>query len=394
MRSRAGRWTLALVVAALLAGCSQPPATPDPNASEGAAQSGDSAAEPAATPTDPGPGGAVLEVPYQDSLQVEPAAGWEFTDCAAVRRAVTTSTAKVGDEAVRVGECAKDGFTLISERYSVELKPFRLRVPARSAGVELDWDYQVQLDAPEPAAADKEVTLGYPGTAGAPLRVPYSDLGITCTECRAGVSIKVTGVDPAGASAVASSTHLVISPADARPGTVTVRFALADDTGEFGADSTLTARFAPQGASPLGAAHAVVVLPGDKALPIDVRELLAPEPAERITVDACGKPSAGKLTCARSGKLRYTPNAAPGAGGDLLLDQFSYTVSTPEGGLATGSISVVSASSTLASSQVQAGGAPGAAVQTAYVPPAPPAQQGPATDRLRQVKRLLKDVGA
>lgn len=358
---------------------------------------GEAGADGGGEPQPPGPPGARVDVPYQSKIDVKPADGWAFKDCAAVRKQLGTQLAKVRTEVLRLTACTAAGFTLNSEHYSSDLEPFTLVVDAASGPVDVTWQFRVALASPEPPAAPKEAEYPFPFTAGTVARIPFSDLGITCTECADGMRVRVDGVEPAGAGAEASSTHLLVSPSSPSAQRVVVSYSLGDDSGQFAESITLAVNFAAPAKRPIASGDIVLPLAGDAAVSVNVADYLAPIDGRKWSVASCGDPSRGTVTCARSGKLRYVPHkgAHLGGGGDRVIDQFSYTVRTEDGALDTASVTLVPADSPLLSSGLRSDGVPlGTEARTGFVPSKPDPPQQPATNRFLGIQDLLKGVGA
>src|SRR3546814_420648 len=157
-------------------------------------------------------GPSVVEVPYLGTLDVQPAEGWQFGDCAPLVAATPMVTA-----------CSPAAFTVAAPTFDPDAQPVRVSVPLVSGETRLTVDYIIRLAPPaEPDAPDSEVPLPVP--AGSRVLVPLSDLGMECGLCTPGTaSVEVEGVDPAGAGrAWTTGSHVVFAAATGASGSAAV----------------------------------------------------------------------------------------------------------------------------------------------------------------------------
>ena len=290
------------------------------------------------------PGPSVVGVPFEGSIDVSPAAGWEFIDCAGLREAVPLVTA-----------CGADGFTAAAPEYDPEAEPYRVNVALRGPDGPTEIPYLVRLEPPAPPTGT-DTTIDLPVPAGAPTLIPFTALGLDCERCTPGTaSIEVAGVDPeASAAATVTGTHLVVVPhADTR-GESYVHLRLVDDMQQVSKQFIVTLSVGNPDRISLRPLHrAVGPMNHDESrsdegpLEFDVDQLVTQLDGTRsdIISVSCSLPLHGAALCSPEGRITYTP--AVTAEGEWLRDQFSVRATDAEGREALASVTVMEASASL-----------------------------------------------
>ncbi|MGW9630842.1 Ig-like domain-containing protein [Agromyces sp. NPDC055520] len=270
--------------------------------------------------------GAVA-VPYLGSTSIEPAPGWQISDCAVPSAATPLVTA-----------CEPTKLTLTATTFDPEAPAIVVPVPQSNGETSLVFDYSVTLAPPETPTVNA-VRLGFPVAAGSTVMLPIGDLGIECAVCTTGGSIDVIGVEPRSAgTAAATGTHVVFRPSAAFSGDagITVRF--ADDFGAWSAESVVEVPvYRP--ATPLIATSVYLANDGAEQA-IDLGGLVFGADADDLHFIGCGAAVHGTVVCRPDGTASYVPAAAS-------VDQFSYHVASATGEQATGSVTIVGADAEL-----------------------------------------------
>lgn len=260
-------------------------------------------------------GPSVVEVPYLGTLDVQPAEGWQFGDCAPLVAATPLVTA-----------CSPAAFTVAAPAFDPAAPPVRVSVPLVNGETRLTVDYIIRLAPPaEPDAPDTEVPLPVP--AGSRVLVPLSDLGMECGLCTPGTaSVEVGAVDPAGAGrAWTTGSHVVFAAATGASGAATVGLRLVDDLGRRTKIALMTVHVSPAETTPLHGLHLNRAIPGEPvALTAGDLAFAMPETPDLMVVD-CGSAIAGSVSCTPDGEITYVPVAGAGT------DQFSVQLTAPDG---------------------------------------------------------------
>ncbi|MRG61349.1 hypothetical protein GE115_15945 [Agromyces sp. CFH 90414] len=303
------RWLLAVVpVAALLLAA----AAPASGADQPAPEPGSSSA-------------AVIEIPYLEPATIEPAPPWRIADCAGPRAASPLVTA-----------CDETRIELAAPDFDPEAGETVLPVVLTDGTVSMTVGYRVSLAAP-PAPEVAPSANVRPVASGSLLRVPFSDLGASCTRCGDGAGLVAVGVEPTAAGSVwATPTHLVFRAASSFDGAAEVGFRVVD---EFG---TATSGKLPVGVYragvPLIALDVYAALDASGAAEIDLLALVTSIAGDDVVLVGCGATLHGAVACGADGTARY---AGPGS-----IDQFGFQVAAG-GEQAAGSVTLVPAGSEL-----------------------------------------------
>ncbi|MFZ6991717.1 Ig-like domain-containing protein [Curtobacterium sp. RRHDQ66] len=263
-----------------------------------------------------------VAVPYTGKADVALGDGWTVADCGRVN--VPTGVAMA---------CSGDSLSLTSKGYRTDFGTVLMTVPLRSASFDLDVTYLVSLAPPTAPTLDGQ-TYDYPFAAGTTASIPWSDLGVRCDGCAAGPRMTVVSTKPAGFVATVTSTGLLVRGPEDRTGTATVRLRATDDQGHSGT-AKVKAVFVAQGKSGIAADDVVGRLGADGSVTIDLHDL-ADSTKGTVTIDGCGTPVAGTVTCADDGTATYRPDGTMRA-----ADQFSFHVRTASGDQATGTVTVL-----------------------------------------------------
>ncbi len=311
-----------------------------------------------AAPISPGP--SVVEIPYEGTVDVTPAPGWQFADCAPLQAATPWVTA-----------CSAGGFTAAAPTFDPEAPPVRVAVPmAGPAGV-VAIDYVLRLGPPPaPDAGDSEVPV--PLRAGGHLLVPLVELGLSCGLCTPGIaSIRVEGVDPVGSvTARVTGSHLSLAAGAQAQGTAEVALRVIDDIGAASTVFLVRVHIVTDRDAGLLALHRALPAP-DAPLSFTLADLaFLPPGTEGVTLVGCSAAVHGTVTCQPDGSVDYRPVDVQAG------DQFSFVLSTRRGRLALGSVTFVDAPGGLAAG---AGAAEAPLTVVLPVPVEPTDEQGGAT---------------
>ncbi len=275
-------------------------------------------ADPAATGADP----VRVSVPYRGKVDVALGDGWSVADCGRVNVPTGVSMA-----------CSGDSLSLTSDGYRTDFGTVLMTVPLHSAAFDLDVTYLVSMAPPVAPSLDGQ-TYDWPFAAGSTASVPWSDLDVRCDGCAAGPRMRVITAGPSGVVASVTATGLLVrAPAD-WTGTAKVRVRATDDQGRAGS-ATVRVVFVAAGASGLTADDVVRRLGTDGTVTLDLHDLVHSGKGA-VTVDGCGDPVAGTVTCADDGTAAYRPTGTMTA-----ADQFSFHVRTAAGDQATGTVTVL-----------------------------------------------------
>ena len=270
---------------------------------------------------------ASVAVPYLGSSSIEPAPGWEITDCAVPLAATPLATA-----------CESTKLTLTATAYDPEAAAVVVPVPQSNGATSAVFHYSVTLAPPEAPTVTPGGT-GFPVAAGSTVMLPFSDLGIECAVCSEGGSVDVVGVEPRSAgTAAATGTHVVFRPSATYSGDAAITVRFADD---FGAWSAGTVIEVPVYRPATVLVATSVYLANDGAeQDIDLGGLVFGPEAGDLHFIGCGAALHGTVVCRPDGTASYVPGGAdvpPGAS----VDQFSYHVASSNGEQATGSVTLV-----------------------------------------------------
>lgn len=270
-----------------------------------------------ARPTGP----SVVEVPFESTLDVKPAPGWAFADCAPIVAASALVTT-----------CAADGFTVASAVFDPELAPVRVTVPLTNGMSTLAVDYIIRLAAPTPPDAG-DTDTGIPVPAGSRLLIPFSDLGLTCGLCTPGTAeVEVVGIDPASAgTARVTGTHLTFAAAPGARGRAEIAVRVTDDIGASSKVLLVTVHVVAADTDSVIGLH---LLRPAEPLALEIADLgFAVGTEEELRIVGCGAALRGLVSCSPDGTVAFTP-AGDGP------DQFSVRLSTPNGRQAIASVTL------------------------------------------------------
>lgn len=255
-------------------------------------------------------GPSVVSVPYEGSVDVSPAGGWQFIDCPALEAQVPLVT-----------QCGADGFTVAAPEYDADAVPQRVNIAMRGPAGPTEIPYIVQLEPPLiPEGSD--TTFDMPVPAGGRTLIPLSHFDPDCELCTSGTArVQVAGVDaddPLEASV--TGTHLSLVPHPNARGEAQVHLRFIDDLGQPSKTFIVTLRIVDPEPLGLRALHRTV-LPGEP-LKLDAADLVFRTDGEAVEVAAvgCAIPLHGSLHCTPEGHLTYTPD------GDDVRDQFAVRV--------------------------------------------------------------------
>ncbi|MGO3884939.1 MAG: hypothetical protein ACTJHU_01460 [Mycetocola sp.] len=337
-----------------------------------------------------GPGGALIEVPYLGSIASTPAASWSFDNCGEIREDFASAADGVNDEVLRITDCSADSLTIASDLYDAEQPELSLPITLTDGALSTRLHYRVRLAPPEPPSfSQKEISYNHPVSAGSRALIPLSELGLGCATCGDGVQLRVDEVAPAGASATASATHLIVTPGSNGAQTVAVTLAAADDSGLWSEPLSLTVRFVERGDQQILAAH-VIRTAADGRTSVTLDDLVTSD--SEWSVIGCGTAMHGLVVCGRDGTIDYIPDIdAPVSAGDRVIDQFSYHLATDAGEQDSGSITLVAPGGTLAQRTVAAstGAANSEGITRTLVVPADPPPATTQTGRFDAFVRVL-----
>ncbi|UOE42653.1 hypothetical protein [Agromyces larvae] len=270
-----------------------------------------------------------IAIPYLGTEQITPAAPWRIADCAAV----------TGASPLVVG-CTEEAIDLAAPEYDPDAGLTRLQVPFTNGEVGMTVEYLVSLAKPD-APVLRPSQAAQPVAAGSLLRVPISDLGLTCTACAEGGAIEAVGVDPAAAgSAWATPTHLVFRAAAGYAGPVEVQVRVADDYGTWSVEASVYAGVYRPSGPPVVAVDVFAPLEGGAAT-VDLGDLVASVAGDELVLVGCGGGMHGQVACSADGVATYSGSGA--------IDQFSFRFAAG-GEQAGGSVTLVPADAGLPTS--------------------------------------------
>lgn len=347
------------IVAALVVACLALPL--------GAGVSSALAATGGADPLPAGP--ADVAIPYADEASIEPQAPWRVASCRDVRAASDL-----------IVSCDPESIVLRAGAYDPDAGVTVLPVTLTGGGRTMTVAYRVTLEAP-PAPTVRAVT-GRAIAAGALLRVPLSEFGITCMVCVDGGGTRVLEVDPAEAgSAWTTPTHVVFRASRDYRGEADIHVGIADDYGTE-ARTGIGALVYPA-SDELTAMDVAVPVDADGRADIDLTSLAYTPSGAEVMIVGCGAAVHGTVTCA-DGTATYS--------GTGVRDQFAFRVASG-GEQAWGSVTLVEAGEEGALVPVAAGSQEPVAMS--IIPPVPPEGGGErAAGLFRTFTDVLDRVGA
>jgi hypothetical protein len=276
--------------------------------------------EPSSSPSGP----TSIEVPYLSTATIEPAAGWQITDCAGP---AATSALVVA--------CDPSRIELAAPTFDPEAEAVVIPVSLSNGRTSMVFDYVVTTEPPQ-APKLAPARSGAPVAAGSVVLVPISDLGIECVVCVDGGSLEAVGVSPAGAgTVVATPTHVVFRPAVDFAGEAELVVRYLDDFGTPSNDAKYLVPVYRPGASALVALSVYAPLAPTGPTTVDLSSLVFSTGGSDVRFIGCGTAVHGTVVCAPDGSAEYTP--ASGA----AVDQFSFHVAAADGEQATGSVTLV-----------------------------------------------------
>lgn len=269
-------------------------------------------------------GPSVVSVPYEGSVEVSPAGGWQFIDCAALEEQVPLVT-----------QCAADGFTVAAPEYDADAEPQRVNIAMRGPAGPTEIPYIVQL-APPMLPEGSDTTFDMPVPAGGRTLIPLSHVDPDCELCSPGTArVQVAGVDAdAPLEASVTGTHLSLVPHPDARGEAQVNLRIIDDLGQPSKTFIVTLRIVDPERLGLRSLHRTV--PPGESLELDASDLVFRTDGESVEVAAvsCAVPLHGSVHCTPEGHLTYTPAA------DEVLDQFAVRVLDTEGREALASVTL------------------------------------------------------
>ncbi len=326
-----------------------------------------------------------VPIPYEGTANVSPSQGWTFSDCGAVSAASDL-----------VLSCEPSGITFGAETYDPEIDPVVVTAEMTNGRTTMTIDYRVSLEPPEPPATT-DLTYAGPASAGTPVLIPFSDLGISCTLCSDGAGIDAASLSPADAGEFwATPTHLVFSPRPDFTGKAELTYRAGDSAGGWSQGAVVTVDVSPQAAQPVTALHVFATLGAEQTV-LTLSDMVSA--GSDVTFTSCGPPMHGVVTCSEEGEATYTPS------GDAQVDQFSFHVVSESGAQATGSVTVVPEDSALPQKglvPLSDGGTPfpltsdekGTRIALALPYVAAPADDTTGGDHFTAFRRFLDEVGA
>lgn len=339
-----------------------------------------------------GPSPVHVAIPYLGTLELSPAQGWFYTDCASSVAATPLLTT-----------CDAENMVFTSTEYEHDADPVVVPVGMTDGAVTLVVEYFVSLEPP-PAPAFQNTIIDAPVYAGATTLIPFSELLLDCLVCDAGVAVELVSIDPAdqGIQAGIADMHLVIHAPESFRGTAQIQVRFRDDFGQWSTVSGVEVYVVPAPAQPIVALHTVVPMPTETdEIPL-LQQVFAAgdtEPDE-VTLLGCGRPMHGTLLCSPDGIAEYVPEQTDEAAGDAPpapIDQFAYWVRSSDGVISSGSV-------TFTTGEVPAHGLASAAripdpesegVVTSIVPRVPVAQlpDGSTAGIFTPISRFLTEHG-
>jgi hypothetical protein len=319
---------------------------------------------------DPAPAGpADIAIPYADQASIEPQAPWRVASCADVRAASDL-----------VASCDRESIVLSADEYDPDAGVTILPVRLTGSGRTMTVAYRITQEAP-PAPTARAVT-GRAIAAGALLRVPLSELDISCTVCADGGSTRVVEVDPAEAgSAWTTPTHVVFRASRDYRGDADIHVGIADDYGTE-ARTGIGAVVYPS-TDELIAMDVAVPVDGKGRAEVDLTSLARAASGAEVVVVGCGGAVHGTVTCV-DGTATYSGTGA--------RDQFAFRVASG-GDQAWGSVTLVEPDATAGLVPTSAGS--GTSTAMSIIPPVPPEGGGETAGGLfRTFTDVLDRVGA
>ncbi|WP_157428872.1 hypothetical protein [Agromyces salentinus] len=296
---------------------------------------------------------AEVEIPYLETAEIQPSPPWRIADCDVPRSATPLVVA-----------CDGERIVLSAPEYDPEAGVTVLPVTLTDGTVSMTVAYRVTA-APPPAPEVSPSATVRPVASASLLRIPFSDLGATCTRCGGGAGLIALGVEPASAgSAWATPTHLVFRASSTFTGPAELGFGVLD---EFGAETKgkLPVSVYPADA-PLIALDVFVPLDGSAGVEVDLASLVTSIAGDDVVLVGCGASMHGSVACDADGVARYV--------GSGQADQFGFQVAAG-GEQAAGSVTLVPADAGLPTTGPVPTAPTGAdddeAVTTLFTPPAP-----------------------
>lgn len=338
-------------------------------------------ASPAHASTEFASGPSVVEVPLESSLEVRPAEGWHYADCAALRAASPLVTA-----------CSSESFTVTGGAYDAEIAPVRVPVLLQGSNSELTVDYVIRLAEPAiPTAPD--TTIGIPLTAGSVNLIPLSDLGLTCGLCTAGeATIEVGAVSPEDlGTARVTGTHLVYAAKSDAQGLVEVDLRVRDNIEAVSKTFKVMLHVSPdhlvQGSQPDASQslHGLHLARDPGPFDLSVGELVASvTQGGTLIISACGPALHGTVQCTPGGEIHYEPGPT-----NPETDQFAVRLVASDGRQAIASVTMYADAPQIA---------PGAGAKRAKLelslPTPPPEAEEAASGATTRFTELMDALGA
>jgi hypothetical protein len=322
-------------------------------------------------------GVTVVDVPYRSEIDVSPAEGWTIADCGAI----------TAPEGIGIA-CEPTTLTFSAAEFDPALERQDVRVPLTTGRTTLEVVYRVGLAPPEPPTVPSRA-YPTPFAQGSRVLIPLSDLGVLCTLCGAenGPTVTAVGVKPVRAGTLSvTSTHLVFAAAPDFAGDAEVTVRATDDLDQESTDATLTISLYASGPSTLLALHTVMATERDGTTAIDLSARVATRGGGAPRITGGGAARRGAVVCRPDGTAEFRSTDAP-------VDQFSFSVVTPDGEQATGSVTLVSGALATAPTPGLADARGETAAQT-VVPARVPVEDAPEaeTSPFDPLKRLLDRV--
>ncbi|MEV1131379.1 hypothetical protein [Agromyces sp. NPDC049794] len=345
-------------------------------ASAPSSSSAASASEPDPLPSSP----TRIDVPYLGTATIEPAEGWQISDCTGP---VASSPLVVGCDADRI-ELAATGFDPDADAVTIP-------VGLTNGRTDLALDYIVATAPPE-APTVTPTRAATPVAAGSVSLVPISDLGVECTVCAERGALEVVDMRPATAgSAIATSTHVVFRAAAGYAGEAEIVIRFVDDYGTASPESTLGIAVTRPGPAALIALDVFAPLDATGPTTVDLASLVFTNGDADAFFTGCGAPVHGGVVCGADGVAVYTTSS------EAAVDQFSFSVASAAGEQSTGSVTLVRAGGDLPTEGVvpASGRIDGGAVAAAIVPALPAGPRGDErTGAFAALIGILDRVGA
>lgn len=296
---------------------------------------------------------AEIEIPYLETAEIQPSAPWRIAECDGPRKATPLVVA-----------CDAERIQLSAPAFDPDAGVTVLPVVLTDGTVSMTVAYRVTA-APPPAPEVAPSTNVRPVASASLLRIPVSDLGVTCTRCGEGAGLVAVGVEPSSAGTVwATPTHLVFRASSTFTGPAELGFAVVDEFGTT-TEGKLPVSVYPA-AAPLVALDVFVPLDESDSAEVDLAALVTSIAGDDVVFVGCGAAMHGSVACDADGAARYA--------GSGRVDQFGFQVAAG-GEHASGSVTIVPADADLPT----AGPVPTAPtgvdadepVTTLFTPPAP-----------------------